>query len=488
MDVVFRLMVYASIFLVPAILFGRYLFTPFDDCLRHAAKVVSGKSWAEILILREGVTLDQHPGWHAFLGALHAMTGLGKYELVIVEWALLFILVAIAVVPLFRRPEAWIAAMLIACLAFPESYVFRLTRGRPYLLSEAILLVLMLVWGRNERRTIGLLATTTALLALATWVHGTTWYLWGMVVIAFVLSGRRQDAVRFAACWVTGALSGAALTGHPFVYLFEQLYLLFLSFGSSPMARMLVGEFQPCSGGLLYLLALGFACLVRHAVTGVWMQEKAERFFVTLGIIGWLGGLHVSRLWTEWGLPASQLWLACMIQDILAAAGPRQYLARFWMTACLCAGFILSATGDLDGRWSRTLRPCRLGTCVNVRSSGIPQKQAEPDGWLPDSGGIVYNSQMDIFIRLFFENPTAPWRYVYGYESGLMSDENLRVLRNIQFNMGEWAAYKPWVDKMKRVDRLIVQSSVRPSIAELEWLEYRNGIWIGRAPGHPGSP
>jgi len=475
-----RLLVYASILIIPAILFIRFQFLPFDDCLRHAAKVVSGRSWGEIVLLRECMSVDQHPGWHAFLSVLHLYFGMGKEQLVFVEWTLLFIFVSVAAVPFFRRPESWVAAMLLACLALPENYMFRLTRGRPYLLTETVLLVLLALWGRNERKTLLLQAATIGLIALSTFVHGTAWYLWILLVMAFVLSGRKGDAVRFCGCWLVGVLLGAMFTGRPFSYLYQLLEIPFLSFGNGALARMLVGEFQPDSGRLIYLLAIGFVFLVRYVVTQVWLHDSAERFLLTLAAIGWLGGLHVSRLWNEWGLPSAQLWLAFVIQDILMSFKSQSFSVRLVLPAGLCLGLILSASGDLDGRWSRAVVPVKYGDCVNLYSGSSDAGKNIGNDWLPGDGGVVYNSQMDVFDLFFFKYPSGKWRYVYGFEAGLMTEENLKVLRNIQFNHGGWAAYKPWSNAMRAKDRLIVISSGQPEISSLEWLEYEKNLWIGR--------
>lgn len=478
-----RLLVYASILIIPAIIFFRFQFLPFDDCLRHAAKVVSGRDWGEILVLREGMSMDQHPGWHALLGLLHSGLGMGKEQLVFVGWTLLFIVISVVVMPFFRRPEAWAAAMLLACLALPENYMFRLTRGRPYLLTEAVLLVLLVLWGRCECRTLRLKALTVVLIAVSTFVHGTAWFLWCIPLFAFAFSGRVADALNFGVCWLAGVLSGAALTGHPFSYLYQLLEIPILSFGNGALARMLVGEFQADSGRIVYLLVAGFVFIARHAVTGLWVHDKSERFFIIMAGLGWLGGLHVSRLWNEWGLPASQLWLAFMIEDLIMSFRLQGVAARIVLPAVLCLGLVLSATGDLDGRWSRTIIPVRYGDCTNLQVGTSSAGQVAGGGWLPGDGGIVYNSQMDVFDLFFFRYPHGKWRYVYGFESGLMTPENLRVLRNIQFNKNAWAAYKPWVDRMKLPDRLIVIASGQPAIPELEWLEYQKGLWIGRRIG-----
>ena len=478
-----RFLVYLSVCLIPIIIFCRYQYVPFDDCIRHAAKAVSGRSWNEILVLREGITMDQHPGWHRFLGTLHSQFGAGKEELVLVEWTLLFLLASLSVVPLFRRPEAWVAALLLAGLAFPDSYIFRLTRGRPYIFTEAALLVLLVLWGSAERKKTALFVTTTALLALTTWIHGAAWYLWILPILALALSERFRDAAFFGACWAAGITLGAALTGHPVDYLTQQVRHAFLALGTGNMARMLVGEFQPFSGGMIYLLALGFVCLVRRVCLGAWMQDRGERLFCTLGVLGWLGGLYVSRLWTEWGLPACQLWMAFMIQDLLVTAGPKRLATQGLTAAGLCLAFVLSATGDLGGRWSGTTAPpASVARCSYSVCQGSPAAEADKNGWLPGPGGIVYNSEMDIFTLLFFQHPTGLWRYAYGFESGLMTDDNLKVLRNIQLNYGDWSAFQPWVDKLTRADRLIVRSPIQPPIATLEWKEYQKSIWIGRQP------
>ena len=58
-----------------------YGFLPGDDALRHAAKVVSGKPWPQILVMRPDFPLDFHPGWHAILGAIYHCRHCGRNEL-----------------------------------------------------------------------------------------------------------------------------------------------------------------------------------------------------------------------------------------------------------------------------------------------------------------------------------------------------------------------------------------------------------------------
>ena len=99
---------------------------------------------------------------------------------------------------------------------------------------------------------------------------------------------------------------------------------------------------------------------------------------------------------------------------------------------------------------------------------------------------------MDVFFNTFYKNPTAPWRYILGFESGLMRPDDLEVLRKIQWNFGDARAYEPWVKKMRPPDRMMIQAaSVRsgpPDIPELEWHYAVSGLWVGRLPGSANSP
>src|SRR5439155_5094898 len=56
-----RLLVLAAAILIPFRILG-HGYLPGDDALRHAGKVVSGKDWSEILLMRAYMLIDCHPG------------------------------------------------------------------------------------------------------------------------------------------------------------------------------------------------------------------------------------------------------------------------------------------------------------------------------------------------------------------------------------------------------------------------------------------
>jgi hypothetical protein len=356
-------------------------------------------------------------------------------------------------------------------VTLPETFYFRLTRGRPYLLTEAFLLILLCLWRQAPRKpTLTLCLLTIGLLALSAWVHG-AWYLWVIVPAAFIVFGEYAAASWFAGCLLVGSFLGAALTGHPFDYLGQQVVHLHHAFGHGTLPRLLVSEFHPANGGAAYLIALAVVWLFRRVLLAPTTIDPGERLLLTTGLLGWIGGLLVSRWWTEWGLPATVLWLALVIQQILEDKCVISGARRLALVALSCAALLCAFAGNRDERWSRM-----------IWTPKDAQPPTAPDNvdWLPESGGLVYNSQMLVFSLLFLEHPKGSWRYVYGFESGLMTPENLRILRNIQINVGDWTAYYPWAARMNKADRMIVMSDTQPEIPSLKWKAIGRRLWSGK--------
>jgi hypothetical protein len=476
-----RVLVCLALLLVPTTLVFQYRFLPFDDCLRHAAKAVSGKPWSDILVLRPDFTIDPHRGWHALLAALHRSLGLDAPSLVVFSYFGLFLLVAFAPLPAMRWPEAWALSILAASLAQPATLFSRLIRGRPYLFTEAALLFVLSLWRRSERPTLRKCAATALAIGLSVWLHGTAWYLWILPLAAFFLARPLREAGCLLGCWSVATVAAAALTGQPLAYLSQAVKIGFFAFSNGSIFRVLVGEFQPSDGSGLYVLVLAALALARKQLTGQF-GERDERVLLALGVLGWLLGLRVFRFWGDWGQPAAMLWAAYQIEAILATLVVRESWTRAGIALVACTAFFLAGTGDIDGRWS--------GGATPQLASGAPcspARDAEADGWLPAQGGILYSASMDLFVKLFYEHPDANWRYAFGFEPGMMTEENLRVLRDIQRWYGSFSCYAPWVAKMRLEDRLAIQATARPDIPELEWHEPSKGLWLGRrrreAPG-----
>src|SRR5271170_8144778 len=175
-----------TIILVPLKIIG-YGFLPMDDALRHAAKAVSGKSWQEILVMRGDFVIDPSPGWQKILAWVNHASWVQNWPdgpaeaLVIFSVVSLMLLVTLCALPWLRRPEAWLGALLSAAV-FAPACTTRLMRGRPYILTDFVVMMILLLWSRRAdsdekdcpRRSA--LIFTPLLVAASAWIHG-SWYM-----------------------------------------------------------------------------------------------------------------------------------------------------------------------------------------------------------------------------------------------------------------------------------------------------------------------
>jgi hypothetical protein len=449
-----------------------YGYLPPDDALRHTGKAITGRPWNEILVLRDDAQMDHNPGWHWLLRRIHTATGADADALVSISLVGLFLLALGGPIVGFKRPEAWIAALLISIIAFPLP-IYRVLLGRPFAITVAVVLYVLLLWRQpDEKRPSALLLLgTTALLALSAWLHG-CWYLFSLVPAAFCLAGQWRSALWLGGCWACGSLLGATATGHPVEFLVNALRIVMNSFKEAPLQRMLVTEYQPSGGNFTAILVAAILLTWRY-LNGAWTWRSIQNPIFMLAVLGWVLGLKVGRFDTDWAAPALLLWVALEVQEPMARYLSADGLRRLAVSAGLAVALLLAATTDVDSRWTRSLD-------VEFLSQSDPEMAP----WLPEPGGILYSSDMTIFYQTFFKNPNAQWRYILGFESTFMPLEDLRILRNIQRNYGAYKAYQPWVNKMRPQDRLVIRagSSASPDMKELEWHYTARNLWVGRKP------
>ncbi|MGA2870037.1 MAG: SAM-dependent methyltransferase, partial [Verrucomicrobiota bacterium] len=240
-----------------------------------------------------------------------------------------------------------------------------------------------------------------------------------------------------------------------------------------PAARILALVSDGETPAVLFVIAL----LLWRAFSKRWNPRQLCNPIFVMMVLGWVLGLKMRRFWWDYGIPAFMLWVAFELQDQLEGRVDFDSVKRLLVTLALAAGFFLGFTSDRDGRWTQ-----------NLTTEFLTPDNQTLAGWLPDPGGIIYNSDMDVFFQTFYANPKAPWRYVLGFEPGLMLPEDLAVLRKAQWNFGDARAYQPWVDKMRPQDRLIIRATggARPNLPELEWNYAATETWIGRLP-RPGN-
>jgi hypothetical protein len=453
-----------------------YGYLPNDDALRHAAKALSGRDWQDILVIRKGLEMDHNPGWHWILGNIHRATGLGADGLVTVSLIALFLVAMAAPMAGFDRPEAWVGSLLIGALTFPAG-IYRVLLGRPFAVMMATTIAILLLWRKQDRGkpSTGLLVTTVLLLALSAWVHG-SWYLFALVIAAFALANRLPAAAWLSGCWIIGSLLGASLTGHPIAYLANAIRIAMNSFGGQPLTRMLVAEFQPSDGNVLAILTIVGLLLLRY-LAGDRSRGCLNDPILILAVLGWMLGLRVLRFSTDLGAPAFLLWVALELREHFARRLAADSVRRAAVTVGLSLSLFFVITADTDSRWTK-----------NLDTEYLSQADPEMRPWLPDKGGILYNSDMTIFYQTFFKNPDAPWRYILGFEPTFMPEEDLQIFRNLQRNFRAYQSFAPWVAEMRAEDRLVVHcdSPQPPAIPGLEWHYTARDLWIGRKPRPSG--
>ncbi len=467
-----RLLIWAIAFLVllfsilKVVMLG---YLPIDDALRYAARAVAGKSWDQILVLRPDAPLDHNPGWNLLLGGVHRVANWNQDELVTGSVVSLFCLFCVSPLFLFRRPEAWITSLAISCLTL--GFADRITIGRPFLITMAFSVFVLVLWGRTEAKNWRLWGITTLGFAATSYFHG-SWYQSVLLVGAFLLSGRVARSIELGSCWLAGSLAGAVFTGDPVRYLADGVSIAFSSATTAPVARLNVIELQP-SGGVFIAVIIVILILVVRSMLGLKPTDVLRDPAFILAVIGWLLGMKILRFWVDWGMVGFLVWMTFRLEEIFDAILSGSIKRRLAACCFLYMTFFLTLTGDTGGRWSSALT-----------WEFVEEKNPELAEWIPQPGGIVYTADMILFYRTFFKNPHAPWRYILGFECTFMPKEDLEVYRKILWNFGTHKAYAPWVAKMRPEDRLFIRanSGAQPRISELEWYYAATDTWIGRLP------
>ena len=465
-------MLIASALYIPARV-GSLGYLPADDALRHVAKVISGKSWDRIMVVRDDIKFDSHPGWHALLGMLHHKLGFSKHALLVFSVTLLFLLITIIPLFLLQRPVAWLLSILIITIIQPYS-IMRFFLGRPYLFTVLMLIIYCFIWKKLKTDRIPRHLTIALIIinSIAVWMHPAV-YLYIVPILCFLLAREWRVSVRIALIISISSTLGYLISGHPILLFNRVFYEMFNATSQAALTRMLVTEFQPIIGtGPILFIFIGIILLLK-AIRKKWSIKTIDNPVFFLIITGFILGHITGRFWHDFGLIAAMVWIAQELEEFLKDSLPFLSWKRLWVNSAVALTFFIIVTSDGQSRWS----------------GGIPRfslsyADSKPDEleWFPDSGGIVYSDNMTVFYSTFFENPHAPWRYILCFEPELMPEEDLEIYRNIQRMSRSFDSFKPWADKMNKKDRMILITTSEPEIKELEWRSLNRNTWVGRLP------
>lgn len=462
-----------AVLLVPLTVIGTgYL--PFDDVLTNVARAVGDRTWDSVVLLRPHVSLDLHnPGWDVLLRATCRVSGADQNTLVAIAVAGMMLAFLVSGLAVVRRPEAWLLSLIAGFVLAPD-FLIRITLGRPLVFSSAVLVLLLGIWSdrfprvrRPMRYAVSILA-----LSLAAWIHG-SWYLFILPIGAFFLAGRVRDGFELTACWIVGVLLGGVYTGHPIEFFLHHLRHSGLVFGVLPRS-LLVGELQAHQAPLALMMVI-----LAGIVWAGW-RNRSWRVFLDpafmLMVVGWLLGFLVGRFWVDWSMPAFLVWFSRLFDkefQKLAATSVMRIVATVGLSAVL----VMVGRSDTDHRWSDNI---------------LPLSEVEPidSGWkegLPQGDGVVYSASTRAFDILFYRYPRERWRYVLGSEAAVMPPEDLPVFIRIQQEGYNSETVRPWMDKMRPNDRLVIFLPAQPDIPGFLWTYIGNGLWSGRLPAKSGG-
>lgn len=445
-------------------------YMPPDDALRHAAFAVADRDWGDIIALdpRFPAWMDPHAGWHAFLRAVHKATqwnqgALLDFSIVLALWTFLFG-GAMAV----GNPPAWLLTCTLM-MALEPALFGKLTLGRPLFFSMTAVVLLLVMWTRRQPlRLLHEIGLVALVLSVSIYMHPSSWYLWVVAAPPLVMVGRWRSLAAFVAGWGLALGTTCILNGwyNAIVLPVEIVRLAVLQGGT--LGTNLVSELQPSGAPVMGLVGMALMLLARKAM-GHDLREELRAVDFAFVATAWVMGLYVSRFWVEWGLPAMAVWFARQIGVALGFGfeGLQRRAVPPIILTLAAAAFFLAQTADLGGRYTNSLRnPLLIAPVEEIAAD------------LPDAGGVLYSTDMGAFFAIFHRLPTRPFRFATGMEAGLMPADDLKVLRAIQ-TTGATSDYKPWFDKMRPIDRVLLRSPSMPQWPGMQFTRFYNA-WMGR--------
>jgi hypothetical protein len=448
-----------------------YGYVPPDDAMRHIAYAVDNRTWGEVLVLNPGIRadVDPHPGWHSLLRAMHKGLGFSKEDLVLVSLAVPFCMFMVSGLIGTGQILAWIGAVVLGSMN--GVMIGRLMLGRPFLITEALLVVVIGLASRkadcfDRREFFAMLLALSIVLALHT-----SWYLWFLPIIGLILAGQWRRALILASALAGALVVGSLLVGSFYNVVYYPLKHLFLAFGHDPLrVSNLVYEFQPSAGDSWALLVMAVLLVLRF-VRHLSIEDELRSPDLVLAMLGWVAGMWVARFWLDWGYPAFIVWTARQL-GVLLPIGSLKLPQKILVAGCVMAAFFACLASDRGGRYSAPL--------VN---HFYTKADSELEAAMPEPGGIIYTIDMEFFYHMYFRFPHGPWKYLVGFEPGMLPPKDLEIFRSVQMQEGWINAYAPWIDRMKPADRLVVQSVSKPEWPGMEFRYITRQRWTGRRIG-----
>lgn len=445
-----------------------YGWTPADDATRHSAFATVNKEWSDIVVIKPEYSADHNPGWHSVLRFIHKI-GANKTNLLRFSFIGLFLFVNFAGIIVSPKPIAWFASLFLLLITEP-GILGRLLLGRPYLFSFAITLLLFKLWS-DQKLSIKSqikLPISVILITLSVWIHG-SWYLFLLIPFSFFLAGKNKAALQLFACIIAGTLLGALLSGDFAGFLRFHTFATINIFSEKTFNWLLVTEFRAGNIPIIWLLVAVPIIFYLSNINKLNPRELLSDPVFMMVLLNWMLGIMTIRFWIDWGLPALMYWLSFRISDVLNSSDIfKEPRIKYGLTLFMIVSTVFVATNDGGGRFSKA-----------VFDQPIDFSEERLKGWAPEPGAIIYSNNMGVFYKHFHAYPEMPWKYILGFESALMPDEDRKILRNIGYNFGRTEEFLPWINKMRPGDRMILYGNLK-DVPNTEWIQGSRFCWIGR--------
>lgn len=452
-----------------------YGWLPVDDAMRHVPFATQNCKWSSFLVIDEKFDTDHNAGWHQTLRFLHTNLGLSKIALLRFSVIGLFFLLNLCGIISAPNAICWLLAFL-AMLLFDPGLLGRILSGRPYIVSCAITLLIFRLWAlpgsesefnTNKKRYFRLIISIV-LFAIGTWIHG-SWYLFLMIPFSFLLAGKIKEAKYLVSCVIAGTLLGAFMTGNFVSFLLYHFYATINIYSEKTFNWLLVSE--NASGSQIscfipFVAAIIGLCIYKKKTTFKELTLDPAFLFMMLS---WLLSIMIIRFWVDWGRMSLLFWMSYRFKDLIdSSITLKEPRVKYCLFAFIVCTLVFWCINDGGGRYSKA-----------VFDQPIDFSEERLQGWAPESGGIVYSDSMGVFYKHFFEYPTAPWKYILGFESAIMKDDDKKILRRIGYNFRLPEEFLPWINKMTKADRLITIGSVG-DFPQLESIRGARNYWIYR--------
>lgn len=469
------LLIISIVFLIIPMKIIQYGWLPSDDALRHVAFSSVARQWKDVLVIKEELESDHNPGWHQILRFLHDKLNVSKIGLLRLSVIGLFLLINITGILISPNPVCWLLA--IAFILICDYGIFgRMLLGRPYLVSCAATLIMLRLYGLpnsseefsdKKKKIIRIIAVLLSV-ALSTWIHG-SWYLFFLIPFSFLFAKKHRECTELSCIILIGTLLGGLFTGDLIVFFRFHYLATFNIFTEKTFNWLLVREFASGAHNtnfILLVLAIISLSVYKNKLT-VKKLSLDPAFIMTL--LCWLLSIMVIRFWVDWGSMALLFWLSYRFKDLIDSSETlKEPRVKYSLFLFVILAVYFMTTNDGGGRYSK-----------EVFDQPIDFTEERLAGWAPEPGGIVYSDSMSVFYKHFYEYPNAPWKYILGFESAIMPDEDRKVLRRIGYNFRLPDEFLPWINKMTKADRLITVGSVG-NFPQLESIRGARNYWIYR--------